>query len=138
MRVTVKTDTKVLEARLNRFDHQARRAITGVMRYHKGVLTREMKKNAPWRDDSGAARKGLFTEIFMPNENTWVLVCAHTVEYGIYLETKWMGTGDGGYGKYAIIMPTIKEWSPVIMDRISQRIANLRGGPESVQWEFDA
>jgi len=138
MKVEIRADTRNLETRLRTFDERNRRVVTGVMAYHQGILTNQMKKNAPWTDDSGAARKGLHARLDRPGANEWNLICAHAVNYGIWLETKWMGTGAHGFGKYAVVLPTIVEWSPVIMKRIIDKICDVKGGEAGVMnWSFD-
>jgi hypothetical protein len=56
--------------------------------------------NAPWSDDTGAARAGLTAGVSIENGEV-VIELAHTVDYGIWLET----IQDG---QFAIIMPTIE------------------------------
>lgn len=67
-----------------------------------------MKEHAPWRDDSGnrkdrvpgAARAGLFTIPDVEGAQKEI-VFSHSVDYGIWLETKHSG-------KDEIIMPSVK------------------------------
>jgi len=59
--------------------------------------------NAPWADRTGAAREGL--EVSVDEEGDEIVVTlAHTVEYGIWLETIQSG-------RFAIIMPTLEQYA---------------------------
>lgn len=66
-----------------------------------------MQENAPWTDRTGNARQGLKAR---PESRAWQysIILAHTMPYGIYLETRWGG-------KYAIILPTIKTMGREVM-----------------------
>lgn len=58
------------------------------------------KANARWADRTGDAREGLDVDVSWDG-NVIVWEMFHTVDYGLYLETRWNG-------KYAIIMPTLE------------------------------
>jgi hypothetical protein len=61
------------------------------------------KANAPWGDRTGDAREGLDSDVYWEG-HTIVWDMFHTVDYGLYLETRWNA-------KYAIIMPTLEMFS---------------------------
>lgn len=63
--------------------------------------------NAPWADDTGAARAGLAAD-YQSDGNRHAIILYHTVDYGIWLEIK-------DSGLYAIILPTIEYIGPQIM-----------------------
>lgn len=65
------------------------------------------RSNAPWSDRSGEARRGLTAEAETQGQQLRI-VLYHTVEYGIWLETRWNG-------QYAIIVPTIEHMGPIVM-----------------------
>lgn len=65
------------------------------------------KSNAPWEDRTGDARDGLTAGLY-EEDGDIVLELAHTVDYGIYLET----IEDGAF---AIIMPTLEALGPEIL-----------------------
>lgn len=48
------------------------------------------KAQAPWTDRTGAARRGLWSEISVGNRGV-ILTVGHGVEYGKYLEAKGYG-----------------------------------------------
>src|SRR6478609_1549167 len=49
-----------------------------------------MKSEAPWEDQTGAARDGLRAEAFKDG-STHVITLYHTVDYGIWLEVRYNG-----------------------------------------------
>ena len=65
------------------------------------------QENAPWEDQTGAAREGL-TAIVDLGGLRHAIILYHTVEYGIWLEIKHSGL-------YAIILPTIEVMGPQVM-----------------------
>jgi hypothetical protein len=67
------------------------------------------QQNAPWTDQTGAARNGLTTDVYREGD-TVVLQLYHTVDYGVWLETIQNG-------EYAIIMPTLEHFTGEAMDR---------------------
>jgi hypothetical protein len=62
---------------------------------------------APWRDITGAARRGLNAELYREG-NSVILRLSHSVEYG-----KWLETIQDG--KYATIMPTLNAIGPELI-----------------------
>ena len=62
-----------------------------------------MKSNAPWTDQTGAARNGLVGN-FEASARGGRVVFAHSVPYGIWLEVRWSG-------RYAIVLPAVEEFS---------------------------
>lgn len=80
------------------------------------------KKNAPWQDQTGLARRSLHGYVTKPSQGVTRINLAHGVDYGIYLEfghTKVRRSRKGPkiHGKaatsvsqkYAIIEPTIRK-----------------------------
>jgi hypothetical protein len=65
------------------------------------------KLNAPWNDRTGEARDGLVADLY-EEDGEIVLELAHSVDYGIWLETIEDGT-------FAIIMPTLEALGPEIL-----------------------
>lgn len=65
------------------------------------------QSNAPWRDITGAARRGLNAEIYKEGTNI-ILRLSHSVEYGKWLETILDG-------QYATIMPTLEAIGPELL-----------------------
>lgn len=76
--------------------------------------------NAPWADRTGAARSGLTASVFLEMGEV-VLELAHTVDYGIWLET----IQDG---QYAIIMPTLEALGPEIIAEAGGAVMDTSAG----------
>jgi hypothetical protein len=68
--------------------------------------------NAPWEDITGDARSGLDVDVSMEGA-VIVWEMSHSVDYGLYLETRWNG-------KFAIIMPTLEMFAPQIGRGLSE------------------
>lgn len=79
------------------------RAIRFIMDYHAADGTARMKMNAPWTDQTGAARNGLFA-VTEHAKGHYKIIFSHSVNYGIWLEVKFSG-------RDAVIMPTVLEVS---------------------------
>lgn len=77
------------------------------------------KDNAPWSDQTGAARDGLTASVYMEGL-TVVLELAHTVDYGIWLEL----IQDG---RFATIMPTLEALGPEIIADAGGRVMIVGG-----------
>jgi hypothetical protein len=65
------------------------------------------KENATWQDHTGDARRGIQGEAYYRPGEEMGITLAHTVEYGIYLET-------AHDGNYAILKPTLDHYLPEI------------------------
>jgi hypothetical protein len=96
-------------------------ALRALMQYESTRSEAYMRNNAPWKDQTGNARNGLFAK---PLEDTidkgvrYGIVLFHTMPYGIFLETRWSG-------RYAIIVPTVEVKGPDLMkgaDKILSRL----------------
>jgi len=87
--------------------------------YMKGQSTRVQdaaRKGAPWNDQTGNARNGLFADYSGDyNGDRHVIRLYHTVPYGIWLEVRWAG-------KYAIIVPTIQKEGARILQGMTKLI----------------
>lgn len=70
------------------------------------------KLHAPWDDRTGEARGGLTAEVVDEGLFRNSIVLYHTVDYGIWLEIRWNG-------RYAIIVPTIEHFGPIVMSSLS-------------------
>ena len=98
------------------------------------AMEAEAKANAPWRDDTGAARTGLQGSS-SASGNTITITLSHAMEYGQWLELKWPVDQpppdlDGfdleflEAGRYAILWPTIEDELP----RLKAAIERILGG----------
>lgn len=75
-------------------------SITEQTRQAAHAVEQEAKASAPWADRTGAARAGLYTDVYQEG-NEVVLELGHSVDYGQWLEL----IKDG---QYAIILPTLE------------------------------
>lgn len=87
------------------------RAIFATLRFHESEAESYAKLNAPWTDQTANARNGLFARSGRTGSVQW-LVVAHSVPYGIWLEVRFAG-------RNAIIMPTIAEVGPRVMETLA-------------------
>jgi hypothetical protein len=65
----------------------------------------EMRRDAPWQDQSGEARRALDAKAWQSPDGNVTLTLAHGVDYGVYLEFK-------NGGRYAIVGPTLQRLYP--------------------------
>ena len=101
------------------------RAIAGAMKYHEAPAENYMKVNAPWKDRTTNARNGLAARYQGANDKgQHEMVLFHQVDYGIWLEIK-------NDGEYAIILPTIQEFGPKVMDTLKGILNGYRFGGAS-------
>jgi hypothetical protein len=75
------------------------------------------RMNAPWEDRTGEARAGLDTSVEQEGDSLAVNLF-HTVDYGIWLEIRWGG-------KYAILIPTIENMGPKLLERLRQKMDRI-------------
>jgi hypothetical protein len=74
------------------------------------------RANAPWEDRTGDARAGLDVDVRWEGEViVWEMF--HSVDYGLFLETRWNG-------KFAIILPTLEMFAPEIGKGLSESGGN--------------
>lgn len=83
-----------------------------------GVLS-YAKANAPWVDRTGDAREGLSVEVYSEGGDV-ILELFHTVDYGLWLEVIQNGN-------FAIIMPTLEQFAPMIFADAGARITSISG-----------
>jgi hypothetical protein len=71
--------------------------------------------HAPWTDNTGNARNGLFARHESDPMVVHRLVIYHTMPYGVFLEVRWSG-------KYAIIGPTMLAVSPDLAANVAAAV----------------
>ncbi len=84
------------------------------------MLRSQMKREAPWADRTGAARRQLLAEVEQ-DERRVMLVLSHGVLYG-----KWLELSNGG--RYAITGPTIVKSGPGLMRGMAGLLDRAGGG----------
>jgi hypothetical protein len=97
---------------------QLERAIFATVKYWDGPIETHMKHNAPWTDRTTNARNGLFAVAKKLAKGVYAIILGHSVDYGIYLEEK-------NNGKYAIIRPTMAEYSPRVIGTLTKILDRL-------------
>lgn len=91
-----------------------------VMAFYAPQVESAAKVNAPWADQTGNARNGLIAKALKSSGNNYAIILAHQMPYGIWLEVKWAG-------RYAIIMPTIQEYGPKVMNTLRGALERYHG-----------
>lgn len=94
-------DTKTLQLSLTRLDKKIELGIAACFDLQATRSEFFLKTRAPWTDQTGNARSGLFTAT-KKEGNTFFLLLSHTMDYGIWLEVK-------DSGKYEIIVPALND-----------------------------
>lgn len=107
----VSYDDDNLRRNLKNYEDKVDEALQFIMDYHAAEGAARMKMNAPWSDQTGAARSGLFTVTEHNGKGHYTIVFSHSVNYGIWLEVKFSG-------RDAIIMPTILSVGQDLMDNL--------------------
>jgi hypothetical protein len=69
------------------------------------------KENAKWDDHTHDARRGLRGDVFYRPGVDMGITLAHTVEYGVYLET-------ANDAEYAVLKPTVEYFMPDVKDAL--------------------
>src|SRR5689334_21625761 len=83
------------------YEDKVRFAMKQVGLYWAAVLEAYAKENAPWTDQTGAARQSLHAWVEDLAKDTVTLFLSHGVKYGLYLEARFSGA-------YSVIWPTIE------------------------------
>jgi len=78
------------------------------MQYESAYAVGWLKQNAPWTDDTGAARTGLVAIPFSSGKSHEIFM-AYSVYYGIWLEV-------ANSGRYAVITPGMRVIGEKIMN----------------------
>lgn len=111
-------DDKQLRHNIKNFDRNFRRNLEAVNDRRAAITTGDLKRQAPWTDNTGAARSGLsaipnagpgFIEIFM----------SYSVQYGIWLEI-------AHDRKYAVITPMMRIAGDALMKDLNGLIEHMR------------
>lgn len=97
------------------------RNIYQVMRYHSPSLEAKAKTDATWADRTGNARSSLQATVQVEGKHTYALVLAGGVKYQIWLEVRFAG-------KYAIIMPTIRAYAPLVFASFTKLLERMGVG----------
>lgn len=107
----IRWDDGELVANLQNLDKKVDKFLTASVAYHATRAQAYARQNAPWRDRTANARTGLFARAERDRPKYRIII-AHSVPYGIWLETRWSG-------RYRIIQPTISHESDELMKTVS-------------------
>lgn len=91
--------------------------VKAVFELYADKSTSYMRANAPWQDQTGNARNGLNAVAFSSPDRS-VIVLFHQMPYGIWLEVR-------DSGRFAIILPTVEEMGPQVMDTLKKLVTRL-------------
>jgi len=100
MKASVDFDTSELERKTKKIMDDVDRKIDIIMDYNAVWGTAWMKINAPWTDDTSAARTSLIA-IAARSGSSREITVAHGVNYGIWLEV-------ANSGRFQILAPAIR------------------------------
>ncbi len=92
------------------FLNEVDEALLEIFTKRKAEVRNYAKANAPWKDRTANARKGLFSAVeHIPRQSISISIeHGAAIDYAIYLETRWAG-------RWAILLPTISYFHPRIM-----------------------
>lgn len=81
----------------------------------KDEMVAYMKANAPWQDRTGDARANLQGAVQKHSDTSYTILLGHgtSIYYGVYLEFAFGG-------RYAIVLPTLHHFQPMLGGRIFQ------------------
>jgi len=100
-----------------KFPAQLEAGLFSTFEFYRPKVESAARDNAPWTDRTGNARQGL-RAITEHNGLMHAIELFHQVAYGIWLEIRWSG-------RYAIIVPTIKEQGQLLMGTLRGLINRL-------------
>jgi hypothetical protein len=118
-RVKIDFNNAQLRNNIESFSSKLNANVAAVMDYNAGYATGWLKSNAPWHDDTGAARSGLVAVPFNSGK-IHELLMAYSVTYGIWLEI-------ANSGRYAVITPAMRSVGAKIMQDMQHLIDNMTG-----------
>lgn len=110
-----------LSGNLQTLGARTKNRMVATARYIAPQIQTDMRENAPWQDQTGNARNGLFTKVLVEKNNV-AIVLYHSVPYGIWLELRWSG-------KYAIVTPSLAKWGPKYFALLAKAVFD-KNGPE--------
>lgn len=93
---------------LQGYEDRMRAALHGLGMQTAAQMEAYAKQNAPWQDQTGHARQGLFGEVLEEDGKLKIRI-AHTEEYGVYLELSRKG-------RRPILEPTAQKFAPEFFD----------------------
>lgn len=128
---TITIDISQINKRLTNLENELTKegkAIAMITKVTGSKMESYAKRNRPWTDRTGDARRRLTGGYYRDNEG-FVSYISHQVPYGIYLETRNYGSpvkmGENNEGTYAILRPTIRAIEPELRKSLNKLIERL-------------
>lgn len=107
-------DLAVFSKELSMFSDKSLKALLMYSNTKATEIKSYMQKNRPWTDRTGEAKRRLGTAVgYNTGDKELAIALYHGVSYGIDLEMKHEC-------RYAIILPTIRHYSPIIMNDLQE------------------
>ncbi len=107
-----------LTPRLKLLPGKFSRSLAAFAAYQAPKFQAYARSNAPWQDQTGNARQGLFATGLRDGKKHYIVVY-HTMPYGPFLETRWDG-------KYGIILDTLKVMGEKMMLELSYFMRKIK------------
>jgi hypothetical protein len=105
--MTFRWDSDTLTPLLAQLDERFNTRVAAVCQYQATRAEAYIRQQAPWNDQTGNARQGLFA-VAERNGNIHRIILAHAVPYGIWLEVRFAG-------RYAVIVPSLRNQGDALM-----------------------
>lgn len=102
---------------LQTYDERYKATVRHALAVGGEQVTARMRADAPWQDRTGAARRGLHTDL-LEQGSVFTLRAAHGVPYGIFLETAHQG-------RFRILY-TLRVLFPRIMANAAREVKAVR------------
>ena len=118
VRRSIKIDSKEVRAGLQNFSEETLQKIEKHLEQSAEDLEKFMKKNAPWNDRTGNARRGLVAKVEKPKNKYYRIGLKHSVKYGVYLEN-YMEK------RFAILEPTVRLKGPEVIKGMKNLLDKL-------------
>lgn len=108
--MALELDISQLVKSVNVVPEKVQRGVVAAMEYQRPEAETWLRNNATWTDRTGNARNGLFATT-KHEGNRHVMVLAHSVPYGIWLEVRFAG-------RYAVIEPGVRAQGAELMNTL--------------------
>ncbi len=113
-------DTSALNRQLERIGRDIAPTIETVLMDIAGQMESDAKRDAPWTDRTGNARRTMKGFVATEDDTSLLVGIAGYMSYSPDLELR--------YGRrYAILVPTLDRYSPDIMNTIAGAVMSLGG-----------
>lgn len=117
----VEWDDQALRRRIERTPQRIDAALAAIINRHSPLAETWMKQHAPWTDRTGNARQGLHATPVRQRYEFYMIVLAHAVSYGIWLEV-------ANSSRYEIIKPALNSQGDAVMRSVANVFQDVFGG----------